>query len=293
MASLLVVGAGACVADEATGTAELALGGPSFAISVGSTTVEANPLLPARTVTITGYPHQPVVVTLDRATAGALDTSTLTLDSEGRGSVVFTPCAGVARTCLGPATIRLSLGRAQTEVASQSFTLVYPAQVGDVAPCQGNSNVMYLRGNDWVMNGTYQSPADAAWAPFVATNQVTFEVGLVTSPDRFVGRFSLFQLQQPLTPGIYDNAAREAFALPGQPGIDVSGRSHGCNIIAGRFQVHDYSADPAPDAYTSGTLHHATISFEQACDPEPDFTGLPTTKLMVGCFHYDENAASP
>jgi hypothetical protein len=281
---LVVVTAGACGVDNTSDVAA-AVHGPAFSISIGNQAVEASPLLPPRTVAITGYPHQPVIVALDRATAGVLDTSSLTLDADGHGSVTFTPCAGVANTCLGAATLSLSIGGPHATVASQSFTLVYPAQVGEVGPCQTDHNVMFLHGNDWIVNGTYQSAADAPWWVEAATDQVAFGVGVEGSLDHFGGRFSLYHLEQPLAPGIYDQAVRESRAMEGQPGIEVIGRSHGCNIIAGRFEVHDYSEDPV-----DGSVQATTISFEQACDPEPDFTGNPTVTLTAGCFHYQKPA---
>jgi hypothetical protein len=287
---VIVVLSGACGGldnDASVGAIEQQAGS-GFSISLGNTSVEASPLLPSRTVTITGYPHQPVAISLDRATAGVLDTSTLTLDANGQGSVRFTPCAGVAVTCLGPATITLAIGSPKAIVAAQSFTLVYPAHVGEVGPCLSDDNVMFLHGNDFIVDGTYQSSPSDPWLASPAIDQLAFEVGTHASGNYFLGRFSLLQLPQALTPGIYDHAEREAFATAAHPGIDISGRGHGCNIIAGRFQIHEYIADPV-----YGTVYSATISFEQACDPEPAFTGQPTTKLMAGCFHYEQTPPAP
>jgi len=209
------------------------------------------------------------------------------LPAVSQGSVVFTPCAGVADTCLGDATLTLSIGNPRATVASQTFTLVYPVQVGEVTQCQTDHNVMHLHGNDSIEDGTYESPVDVPWLVEPALDQVAFDLddpatnGGGAIENHFVGTFSLLPLQEPLTPGIYEHAVRESTATAGQPGIDVNGRSYGCNIIAGRFEVYDYTQNPV-----DGSVESATISFEQACDPEPDFTGNPTVTLTVGCFHY-------
>ena len=165
-------------------------------------------------------------------------------------------------------------------VGETGATEVYPTAVGEVAPCNVGHNVMYLHGNDFIQDGLFETPSETPWEVFPGPSNVSFEVGGFT-PDRFIGKFSAYHLQQPLVPGLYEDAVREGFEESGQPGIAVYGRGGGCNIMAGRFQVHELTDDAV-----TGAIQSATISFEQSCDPEPDFTGNPTVKLMVGCFHY-------
>ena len=63
-----------------------------------------------------------------------------------------------------------------------------------------------------------------------------------------------------LVPGAYENAERASFASPGHPGLDVNGDGRGCNMITGRFTVHE--ATWGPDG--KPTLFSATL--EQHCE---------------------------
>jgi hypothetical protein len=277
-AVVAVVSLAACGAVDEGVVEQQAERSSAFSISVGPDVVDASPLRP-RTVTITGFPRVPVVVTLDRVTAGALDTSTLTLDASGKGSLTYTPCAGVVSGCAGTATLSLAVGvNPKAKVATASFTLASPAEVGEVAPCITNTNAMYLHGNDFIVNGTVQSSPTDPWLTEPAIDQIQFQVGADAQPH-FNARASLLGLPHAITPGVYEHAERYP-GSPGHPGFDVSGRSRGCNQIAARFQVHEYTADPI-----YGTVHSATISFEQVCEPDPSGSN---TQLLVGCFHFEQ-----
>jgi hypothetical protein len=71
-----------------------------------------------------------------------------------------------------------------------------------------------------------------------------------------------------LTPGVYTNASRAAFAPLGQAGLDVYGNSQGCNAVAGSFTV--LQAVYGPDG--SPVLFDAT--FSESCETwMPPFTG--------------------
>jgi hypothetical protein len=74
--------------------------------------------------------------------------------------------------------------------------------------------------------------------------------------------------RQRLVPGVYTNAVRAAFAGPGQPGLDISGNSSGCNQVSGSFDVLQalYGPDGTP------VLFDAT--FSESCETSsPAFTG--------------------
>jgi len=44
-----------------------------------------------------------------------------------------------------------------------------------------------------------------------------------------------------LAPGTYESAGR--FSAPGRPHLDVSGEGRGCDVVNGRFTVHEVSFD--------------------------------------------------
>ena len=66
--------------------------------------------------------------------------------------------------------------------------------------------------------------------------------------------------QQPLSVGVYDNAARFPFQNHDQPGLDVFGDGRGCNMLTGRFEVKqvEYSASKEVKAFWA--------TFEQHCE---------------------------
>ncbi|HEY2941458.1 MAG TPA: FG-GAP-like repeat-containing protein [Vicinamibacteria bacterium] len=64
----------------------------------------------------------------------------------------------------------------------------------------------------------------------------------------------------PLVPGIYENAERWPFQSPGAPGLDVSGAGRGCNMLTGRFVVHEVMTEGA------GNLTRFAADFEQHCE---------------------------
>lgn len=87
-----------------------------------------------------------------------------------------------------------------------------------------------------------------------------------------------------LAPGSYDNAERDPFQEPENPGIDVSGDGRGCNTIAGDFIIEEIAWDCLVDAAGGSTLHitRFVANFEQHCERgdsalfgEVDFTATP------------------
>jgi hypothetical protein len=282
----LAVGAvvvGACGGPDQPGNPHDAAVDASYAYSIsgGAPAVAANTLLPV-TIAITGYPNDAVIVTLDRASAGTIAVPTVTLDASGNGSVSYTPCSGYVAGCIGPATLSLALtSDPGNVVATDAFMVEVSSTVGEVTPCQTNSNVMYLHGNDYILDGTVQLGGVATWSAQTTPGRIAFEVG---GAGGYHGRFSLAELQQALAAGVYTDVQRETFAMAGHPGLEVMSPGRGCNQIGGRFQVHDYTADPAV-----GTVYSVTISFEQLCD---QLTAAPP-RLLQGCFHYEAPMPTP
>jgi len=65
---------------------------------------------------------------------------------------------------------------------------------------------------------------------------------------------------QPLVPGVYEEATRWPFQAVTEPGLDISGNGRGCNMLTGRFVVHDaiYGANQS--------IRFFDASFEQHCE---------------------------
>ena len=265
-------------ADAAADAPSAAPDAPSpYSISIGAPDVLATALI-SRMVTITGNPADQVQLAITRPVMGAptgeLSTTRVTLDGTGHATVSYMPCTDVTPDCLGPATLTLALASAPDVVVAQdAITLDTPPDVGEVAPCMTTGNVLYLHGNDNILNGVSQSGPNVSWAAVTTPDQIEFDIS--SSPGRAI--FSLASVAEPLAPGLYSEAERAEFATPGHPGLEVGS---GCNAIDGRFQVYDYQADPV-----LGTLYSATISFEQVCD------GMPG--VLVGCVHYEAPPTTP
>ena len=65
-----------------------------------------------------------------------------------------------------------------------------------------------------------------------------------------------------LTPGLYERAARAPFRPAPVPGLDVSGDGRGCNVLSGRFLIHEI-------VFSGSTLTRFAADFEQHCDVRP------------------------
>ena len=81
----------------------------------------------------------------------------------------------------------------------------------------------------------------------------------------------------PLVPGTYENAQRNSFKSAGHPGLEVSGDSRGCNVVAGRFVVDDVT-------YTAGgSLQSFSGRFEEHCEAGDS--------ALFGAISYNSTAA--
>jgi hypothetical protein len=97
-----------------------------------------------------------------------------------------------------------------------------------------------------------------------------FQVGRGTSGSIFVRSFgydgSAWSVdlaapgQRLPRPGVYEGAMRHPFEPPGAPGLAVGGNGRGCNMLSGRFAVHD--ARYGPQALVRSFL----TRFEQHCE---------------------------
>ncbi len=256
---------------------------PTYTVALDLDPVPANGLIP-RTVTVSGGAGDIVTLKLDRSDAGSLASATITLDAQGEGTTAFYPCDYWMPGCTGTATISLELTSDPSDgvLASTLVTLVKSETVGEVAPCQTSDNTFYIHGADSLFTGTHTSAPGDAWIVNVTPDQISFDVEVPGAwpPEKYTGRFSLLELATPLAPGVFEMTARSPTA--GHAGMEVLALAHGCNEMTGRFQIHEYDADPM-----TGAVQSVTISFEQFCDG--------AQQLSQGCFHYQATppAAAP
>jgi hypothetical protein len=64
---------------------------------------------------------------------------------------------------------------------------------------------------------------------------------------------------QTLGVGVYENALRYPFQGPSTPGLEISGNSHGCNQLIGRFVVREFVRN-------GGHVERFSVDFEQHCE---------------------------
>ena len=277
---------GVCVADLVCGPNTVPIDGQC--VSLGQTGYELR--VPITDVPADGHSRFPVlalgtrddgspatdavVLDVDRPAVGTFQPAAFTLGQLGT-EVAFTPCNAFASpSCAGPVTITMALASApETPVASVTVNLVEPVGVGSIAMCLAAPNVMYFDGNDYIYNGTL-TVTEGVWSAqgdasslFIGLTPSGQQQGLWWDLD-----FSSAQLGLPLEPGVYEMAERRPFASPGHPGLEVTGDGRGCNTIAGRFQVHEYTR-------SGNQVTGAMVSFEQHCEG-----GAP---VLNGCVHYE------
>jgi len=90
---------------------------------------------------------------------------------------------------------------------------------------------------------------------------------------------------QALAVGSYSGAVRSVSRTAGQPGMDISGDSSGCNALAGSFTIEELSADG------SGNLVSFAATFIQHCEGAvPALTGEVRFNSTVG---WSEKQISP
>jgi hypothetical protein len=68
--------------------------------------------------------------------------------------------------------------------------------------------------------------------------------------------------------GMYENAERDPFQGPSNPGIDVSGHSRGCNKISGRFEILELVSEGTPRE-----IKRFAANFLQHCDGRAPLSG--------------------
>jgi hypothetical protein len=210
-----------------------------------------------------------VIIGVDRASAGTLDDSFLTLGAHG-ATTLFTPCLASDPDCLGDANLLLALASAPQEIlATTAITLIPATTVSTIAPCIDQARRFHV---DHDRN--MQEAEEGAW--FIS-HQFSNDVSLELTPiaDDNLGRatfeFNSIQLGVPLSPGIFENARRTSSQVPDHPEMQVlAGR--GCNQIDGRFQIHTYTRE------TQTSDFELLLSFEQFCDADP--------KPLEGCVRY-------
>jgi hypothetical protein len=91
--------------------------------------------------------------------------------------------------------------------------------------------------------------------------------------------FGTDKLGIPLQPGFYPNAERAAVASPGHPGLDVTFRNLGCNLLTGSFTLDHVTFSGTSTIQTFGA------TFEQHCE------GF--TPALFGTFTYDASSSVP
>ena len=80
------------------------------------------------------------------------------------------------------------------------------------------------------------------------------------------------------TPGVYENAVRESSIYFVSPQLNVYGSGRGCNTVAGRFQIYEFSVSP------SGTVNSFAADFEQHCEG--------VTPALFGAIRYNSTRSS-
>jgi hypothetical protein len=274
----LLVGLAACGQPSSAHTGGGDAGFGAFSIDPGAADIVANPLLTRRTITISGDPLTRVRIDLDRSSAGVLYPPVLQLDANGAGTTELMPCLGTIAGCTGSVTFTLSLDAPDSDpLVSAERNLVASPFVGELMPCQTTSNVLFLHGTDYILDGTHSTDPGSTWTVEPSPGGVWSTVD--DADGRYTARFSA-AINQPLTTGVFDDVTRAAFQQPGHPGLEVLTPHKGCNQVGGRFEVHDYTADPQ-----TGALGSITISFEEFCD-EPQT--LPVPRFVQGCMHFEQ-----
>lgn len=108
-------------------------------------------------------------------------------------------------------------------------------------------------------------------------SELRFILGTVTSG--FDNTFALLSfgtsgLDIPFQGGVFLDAERADFALPGHPGLDISFQNRGCNTVAGNFTVNDVSFSNSVATATGSSIETFSVSFEQHCNgDEPALYG--------------------
>jgi hypothetical protein len=219
-----------------------------------------------------------VVFLTSRPNAGGFQAVTQRPGAAGL-ETYFIPC-NVAQTpsCAGTFRIQLALGRAPTQVVAQTpeLTITDLEGVGSTAPCMAGGNVIYFDGdtNDYVHAGV-DTITQGSWRAQTSGDFVSVHID---PTDRAQGlwwdlEFSSRRLGQPLAEQVYEGVERYPFESANTPGFWISGDGRGCNMVSGRFQIHELVAN-------GSQLSRFTATFEQHCEGGP--------AMLRGCVHWEQ-----
>jgi hypothetical protein len=146
-------------------------------------------------------------------------------------------------------------------VAETSVLLLVLAQLGVVAQATAQ-NALFMRSQpgDFIGQGASLTFTDASGVfqtsrTFGNVVQVSFQGN---------GEFWSVHLAAPngapLAPGSYEGATRWPFQDDPDPGLSVSGRHRGCNMLTGRFDVYEVVYGPG------NAVQRLSADFEQHCE---------------------------
>jgi len=134
-----------------------------------------------------------------------------------------------------------------TDSKSRKASMVLELDVLTPGGAQGVRRLAMSSDGEYVGLGLnyFYGDGGGQWGAGASVDPVTGQVndillefsGPADSGDFWSLEFSTRELGVPLTPGVYNNAQRAAFAEPGHPGLDVSGEGRGCDTDAGSFTV--------------------------------------------------------
>jgi hypothetical protein len=219
--------------------------------------------------------HDAIVVSVDRASAGAFVSPGFVLDDLG-GATNFIPCTSATTGCEGPAQFALALASVpQTPLATVDVQLAGPSPVGSTAPCLAGGNILYFDGQDFDYNGPVTFSTDGHFNVSGADDRVN--LGMVSDTGAaWTLELNTHALGIPMIASVYDGAVSYGIAKPGQPGFDLIGNGPvptGCTTI-GDFQIEEFVHVANPDTVTL-----LTATFVARCGDDP-------TRRLDGCVHY-------
>ena len=177
---------------------------------------------------------------------------------------------GTSRDLAAPADFAIGL-----DLRTPSYDLASSDMAVSSALCMTGGSVAYLDGDpgDWIHPGA-ETIHLSNWE-HVGTEADTFWYeSNATTTNWWSFAFSSLGLGQPLDVGRYDSAMRHPFETAGHPGLDISGRGHGCNTLSGWFEIESITGDA-----DTGVVTELTATFEQHCEDG--------AAALRGCIHFE------
>ncbi|MFI5299966.1 MAG: hypothetical protein ACHREM_17905 [Polyangiales bacterium] len=252
---------------------------------------------PAYTVSLSGFyadgtpSTESVVLTTTRSGVGALNPSASQPLAEGEGWASFTPC-DVANTpsCAGEFQFTLALASDPTHpvAASIPVEISVPAPVGDVSPCAGPGNILYMFGDPASPQPGPVTITGASWTgnplysvagPTPATSVVS-GIDVTAAPDPTdpakQWSVSVTTVYSPFSVGTYDFTTVGGLLNASYPSMTLWIPTDCSAIGAGRFQVHEATFGGA-DTMT------VLLSFGLNCE-----TGSGGMAPITGCLRYSQ-----